>query len=949
MGRIMPTAAIVLVCATYLFAGADNEQKAQPAPPQSPAQPEIDKAVEEFKIVTRELGLREDSPHKQGQATGAKASWHGRLFENFRNDFLDAVPHEVKQRGDSQSTLRRNQFGFNVAGPVILPHLYDGRSATYFSLSYEGVRENVARSSLYTVPTLAERTGNFASTVDQAGNQLPIYDPASTRPNPNFDPAQPVSASNLQYDRDPFPGNEIPASRLDAVAQRALGYYPAPNAAAGPFFQNNFFVHAPEENIADGMIGKLDHTFLERHRVSLGLSYSNGLQAPAKLFPNGANPGTPDRNFDSRSGSLSYIFTLSPRTINTFTFEASSNGSHSGMGDQMDYPGLIGLQGSPGTAFPYLGFSNYLSMGNRTPLANNVRNSFVWSDSFSTRRGKHSFVVTSQFTRTQVNTFSPASPSGSFYFDPGVTSLPGIIDTGDEFASFLLGMAGYADMGVVGSPSYFRSSESSLSLRHTYEASRELTFNVGLNFHTSWPRVERYDRQSTVDLAAINPANGLPGALVFAGQDGYGNRFQPVRTKLEPNASIAWNPGGGTSTVVRLSFWRGYSGLPLYFGQWGTQGFNATPSFISPNSQLAPALTLTGGLPPLDQPLPYLSPTAANNTYGDMMEVDPNRQPMYQTAQLSLERELPGSVIVTAGVSYVGARNQYVGQNSANPNAIPLDDLKYRDQLNDEQFNQSLKPYPQFTGFDLSGLYPWGKYQRDAASLRVEKRASQGLTLSASYEFSKSLDDYSGPYGNQDFFNPANDWSLTPWNSPHHLSITYNYELPIGSNKGFLEFKDWRHNLVDGWSISGMTTFSSGEPLAIHPEFNNTGGVVTTLNVNVVPGVDPRVPNPGPNMWFNPAAFDQPADFTIGDYSRTSPTLRGPISQNHDISLNKRFALAADRAVEFSAVGLNFLNHANWMDPDTTIGPASAPNLNAGKIIGSRGGRVVQLGLRFSF
>ena len=776
----MPTAAIVLVCAAYLFAGTDNEQKAQPAPPQSPAQSEIDKAVEEFKAVTRELGLREDSPHKQGQSSGAKAAWHGRLFENFRNDFLDAVPHEVKQRGDSQSTLRRNQFGFNVAGPVIIPRVYDGRSATYFSLSYEGVRENVARSSLYTVPTLAERTGDFASTVDEAGNPCQSYDPASTRPNPSFDPTQPVSTSNLHYERDPFPNNEIPVSRLDPVALKALAYYPGPNANAGPFFQNDFFVHAPEQNIADGMIGKLDHTFLERHRVSLGLSYSNGLQAPAEIFANGANPGAPHRNFDNRSGSLSYVFTASPRTINTFTFEASSSGSQSGVGVQTDYPAVIGLQGSPGTSFPYLGFSNYLSMGNPTPVSDNVRNSFVWSDSFSTRRGKHSFVVTSQFTRTQVNTFSPASPSGSLYFDPGLTSLPGIIDTGDEFASFLLGMAGYAGMGVVGSPSYFRSNESSVSLRHTYEASRELTFNLGLNFHTSWPRTEKYDRQSTVDLAEYNPANGMPGALVFAGQDGYGSRFQPVRTKLEPNASIAWNPGGGTSAVVRASFWRSYSGLPLYFGQWGTQGFNATPSFISPDSQLVPSLTLSGGLPPLAQPLPYLSPTAANNTYGDIVGLDPTANRCIRPLSSLLERELPGSVIVTAGVSYAGAKNQYVGQNSANPNAIPLADLQYGDQLNVEQFNQSLKPYPQFTGFDLSGLYPWGDCSRDAASLRVEKRASQGLTVDASYEFSKSLDDYSGPYGNQSF-NPANDWALTPWNSPHHLSIAYNYELPIGA------------------------------------------------------------------------------------------------------------------------------------------------------------------------
>jgi hypothetical protein len=146
-----------------------------------------------------------------------------------------------------------------------------------------------------------------------------------------------------------------------------------------------------------------------------------------------------------------------------------------------------------------------------------------------------------------------------------------------------------------------------------------------------------------------------------------------------------------------------------------------------------------------------------------------------------------------------------------------------------------------------------------------------------------------------------------------------------------------------------MTSVLSGLPLAIRPEFNNTGGVATTLYVNVVPGVDPQVSNPSPELWFNPAAFAQPDDFTLGNASRTSPVLRGPMSQNHDVSLTKRFRLAPERSVEFSAVGLNFLNHANWNEPDTTIGTVSAPNLNAGKIIGSRGGRVVQLGLRLSF
>ncbi|PYT25871.1 MAG: hypothetical protein DMG57_23505 [Acidobacteria bacterium] len=87
----------------------------------------------------------------------------------------------------------------------------------------------------------------------------------------------------------------------------------------------------------------------------------------------------------------------------------------------------------------------------------------------------------------------------------------------------------------------------------------------------------------------------------------------------------------------------------------------------------------------------------------------------------------------------------------------------------------------------------------------------------------------------------------------------------------------------------------------------------------------------------------------MGDASRTHPSLRNPGSQDYDLSLTKRFALGAERAVEFNAVGLNFINHANWNDPDPVIGPANAPNVNAGRIIGSRGGRIIQLGLRFSF
>ena len=180
--------------------------------------------------------------------------------------------------------------------------------------------------------------------------------------------------------------------------------------------------------------------------------------------------------------------------------------------------------------------------------------------------------------------------------------------------------------------------------------------------------------------------------------------------------------------------------------------------------------------------------------------------------------------------------------------------------------------------------------------------------------------------------------------------ISALYELPLGKGEHFASgFEGFANGVVSGWSVSGTGYWGSGQPLALHPEFNNTGNVLSTLNVDVVPGVNPHVANPGPNLWFNPAAFSQPADFTMGDGSPTEPNLFGPSYSSMDLSVNKRLPVGGERTVELSASAFDFLNHANWNPPDTGIGPDSAPNVNAGRIIGSHGGRVVQLGVKLSF
>ena len=903
------------------------------SPSQQP--PPLTRAAEEFKVLTRDLGMRPGSPLGAQKHRGRKMLWHGRVYENFRNDVLDAIPHQVKQNGESVSPLRRNQFGFNVAGPVLIPRLLKNPKNTFFTLSYEGVRELIFHASLHTIPTAAQRTGDFSQTVDEAGNLLPVYDPATTSPNPAYNPSLPVSTSNLQYLRSTFPGNRIPAERLAPSVQQALALYPLPNTNIGPFFQNNYFVNAPATDNADGIIAKLEHQFGERHRLTSTSTLSNGFLSSTKYFPNIASPTAPEQHFSNRRTELDYVFTANPNTVNSASFTAVSDTALAGNASQPAFPS-------------YQFLSSYLSMGTAYPDTRDARNTFEVQDGISTRKGKHSFGLTFQADDYQVNSFNPAYPSGYFQFSSDITSLPGIIDTGDPFASFLLGLPAYAERTITTAPSYFRDSYQSLSGRDKYELSKDLTFSLSLNFSRRTPRVEKYNRQSTVDPTAIDPSDWLPGALVFAGLNGVPRGLRPANADLDPSVGIAWNPRGDAKTVVHASFSRAHGMIPIYNGQWGTQGFYARQTFISPNTQLSPALDLTAGMPPYTILLPDLSPSAADNTVADFVDLS-GREPVYQSASLSVEREIPFSMVVSVGTNYSGGRDLLVGDGTANPNAINPSFLSYGDALYNLAFRDSLQPYPQFQGLELYGHYAWGRYQRDSGFVRVEKRASFGLAFTAYYEFSKQLDDYSGPYGNQDFFNWRNDWALCSYNTPQYLQLSYVYELPFGAGEPPFHFLNWGRPLVSGWSVSGTAYWNDGTPLALHPEFNNTGGVLPTLNVNLVPGVDPRVAHPGPSLWYNPAAFDQPADFTPGNGPRTEPDLLGPGYNSMDLSVTKRMPMGGDRALEFSATAINMLNHANWNYPDPNIGPASAPNVDAGKIIGSHGGRVVQIGLKFSF
>lgn len=946
---VAETAAVPQSLATTEAAGADEDRIRRK---DRPEMAQVRQAVQTFRVITATAGLRPGAasdPQRTVAAGGRSSSWHGRVFEYLRNDALDAVPHEVVQRGGERNLRRRNQFGFTLNGPLVVPKLYDGRGRTFFTLSYEGTRERVGRSYLRTLATAQQRLGDFSDLVNKAGKALTIYDPASTRANPLYDASRRVSRSNLEHVRDPFPNNRIPSQRLDSVAMQANREYPQPNTAVGPFYRNNYWSNPSEHNTPDGFIARVDHNVGDSQKVTLNINSSDGFRDGLDIYPTAANYASPDREFVNRSASLSDTVNLTANLTYRTSVKARSEivDTNSLLGDQ-DLPRDLGLQGVNGRVFPSLRFRGYTGMGrSQRSYLRNALAVYNFDNELILRSGKHTWTITSTTNLVNWGTLELDAPSGAFSFNDRLTGLPGVNNTGDGFATFLLGQAWRAEATDQPQPAYLHRKSFQNTVGDQWQVRPNLTLALRINLDASSPRTEKYDRQSSFDLSAINDSTGTPGALVFAGRNGQGRAFQPYRVRAEPRIGISWSPTASRSTVVRGSLLRSYSSVSLRSGPFATQGFSGRRFPVSQNRQLVPAVTLAAGFPALANPLPDLRNDFANESDVDMIPATA-AQPTYNYLSLEVERKLPKGLMLRARGRATRGRDLLVGGHIVSLNQVPLTALAYRDRLNNEAFRRSLRPFPHFQQIRANYQYPSGRLHYDEGQVTLRKRTGDGLSFDFDYAYRRRKDDYSGR-GVQNPHDRKSAWAHSAGFRPQRLSLSYTYELPMGPGRPLLGRHGPLAKLVSDWTVSGYTRWYSGDPIVLEPMFNNTGGIVRFLQVDAVPGMNPHVSDPGPNGWFNPHAFVDPPDFALGNVGRTHPTLRNPEYRNHDISITKRVVLSQEQSVELLVQSFNFLNQGNWMDPDNEIGPANARNVNAGRIIGSRGGRVLQLGLRYNF
>jgi hypothetical protein len=603
-------------------------------------------------------------------------------------------------------------------------------------------------------------------------------------------------------------------------------------------------------------------------------------------------------------------------------------------------------------------------------------------ETVSWTKGKHNFKFGGRLDQYRFN-FRPliGNAMGSYEFSRFATSQPGAANSGNAYASFLLGLVNTGSLST-GAPYGLRSNYLGIYVQDAWKLTTKLTVNYGLRWEFQNPWYEVGGRLSQMDTTVPNPgAGGRPGAIVFAGNGpgrAGGKGFQPTYFGgIGPRLGLAYQLT--RSTVIRTGY--GIMYAPIIGNNVSLQGFNASIGISSQNGGLAPAFQIDQGWPAavIKQP-PFIDPTVANgqNTSTSFdKRGDSGVMGRTQQWQFNVQQTIKGVLFETTYVGTVAhniPNNALVVLNQVDPRYLPLGPLLTRD-INDPSVRAAGfgLPFPGFTGTLAQSLRPYPQYQSittyqtatgnstyHAFLLKSEKRFSNGLQFLVAYTASKTLTDVafdangqlSGP---QDQYNRRAEKSLANTDIPQRLILSYTYELPWGRGKKHFS-QGVLSQILGGFTFSGIHTYQSGGTLRIStpnnlPIFNGhlRPNLVSGVPILVAPGrgeFQPRNALTGQagDLMLNPAAFSVPAPYTFGNLGVFLPSIRGFGTRSEDLSVAKRFYFMERRSIEFRTDFFNTFNRRNLSAPVTDIS-----NPNFGRITGQGSPRSIEWGARIDF
>jgi hypothetical protein len=885
-------------------------------------------------------------------------SFHGDAFEFLRNDKLDANFFFDNANGIPRTPFHRNQFGIVGGGPVYLPRLYEQRNKTFFFAAYEGLRQSSPVPYTATVPTQAERNGNF-SAIPQT-----LYDPFST------------TQTAGGFTRNPFPGNQIPLSRMSTVARNLLTYYPNPTTSG---LANNFVTTAAAPTASDEWSLRVDHNFTDNVQSFVRWSQKNEYKVGNPAFYGASDPGGPYlRQPNNRlDGAAELTWVINPTTVLSLNFGLNhwiEGNVVQGYPFDMTKLGLPAFVNQTSDQFPVVNVSGYAPLGpqNGSGEGGFPRNTYTWSASLSKVIGPHS--VSAGFMNVILQSGGGRIFPTTFNFSSTATAGPNPqtaspSTSGDAFASLLLGVGTGGSTGVSVLP-YNSKHYYGTFFEDDWKITRKLTLNLGLRWEYQTAPVERFNEQSFFDFNAMNPiSSGLgstvKGTVVFNGVNGVRRGlYNPPGTDFSPRIGLAYQAAG--KLVVRAGFGTFY--VPSYYGGGSTQGFGQSTPWVAVQSDgFTPQNALDNAFPSGLLPQTGSSLGALTNVGLDTSGTESHRPDPYMIQYMAgVQHALTGNDMVD--VSYVGTRGVHIQQGSMNFNQLPAADLALGNQLLQKVANpfygkitssgcslssptiaygQLLRPYPEFCNVGISQVdNSWSRY--NALQVNYTHRWSAGLQVLASYTFSKFTDDTSGTNGwaqtnsvpIRNYYNLAVEKSVDAADIRHSVVISYIYELPVGNGKKVgAGFNAVENAVLGGWQVTGVSTFKSGFPIGVVGGVDNTSSFGGNQRPNVVG--NPTESNQTLQRWFNTSAFQQPTPFTFGNAPRYMSNVRAPGLQTFDIGIQKWFYWRELLRLQFRAEMFNAFNRANFYAPNAVFG-----NPAFGQISATLPPRDVQFGLK---
>ncbi len=812
--------------------------------------------------------------------------FHGEAFEYLRNDDLNATDYFAL----TKSPYHSNQFGGTFGGPI-------KKDKLFFFMDYQQLLQHAGSTYRISVPTQNMRNGILTG-------QPQAYNPATGQPYAN---------------------NVI--TNINPIAQAIANIYPLPNL---PGDVNNFGTNIvvtqnlPQFDVkADWQPTPNDHLFARETYAQR--DYTN--PSPGNRFLQGG-PYSTSKN---HAPVIGWDRTFSPNLFNDLRvgymrFYLTEFGNDYGV-DESNQLGIINgnLPDMPDTSgIATVNIPGYYSTGDPGWVnSEHVTNEYQASDVVTMIRGKHTIKTGVSYSfSTFVDTNPQNNPRGIFNFDGNVTSNQGADNTGNAFASFLLGSPSSVVRDLVhGTPRVVTQTVGPF-IQDDWRITQRLTLNVGLRWDLYTHPVEAFNQQTNLNLKT--------GLLQFASSGNRGPNVDNNYTNIGPRVGVAYALDNRGRTAIRAAF-----GMSSFNGSYGANGgtlernypFFPTVDLVTPNPY-TPFYSLSQGLP-VPQTTPYqagatFTPPAGTNVF----EVDKNfKQDQAQVWNLSIQRQITNAIGAT--IAYVGTHGSHIYRDLQLNQAAPgPGDLTTR--LPFYAINPNLQ--------NIDARNGTGDTHYNSLQAKFEGRFSNGFYFLGAYTFSKTTDNTDNVL---DPYNPVLNNGLASTDIPNNAVITYNYPLPFGSHQRYLNHGGVESALVGGWSVNGITSFQTGEPLHITTAssgLNNNGpSNVPNLTCKSV-GYPKSI-----QQWFDTSCFSTPALYTFGNAGNTP--VRSPGLQNWDLSLAKETSLREALHLKIEASFFNVWNHPHFGSPNNSFGTGNFGTITSDRLPP----REIQLGAKLSF